>query len=224
MGQTGDLTCTAATADDGPEIATLLAGADVGGGPRAAGGRGPVMPTLDAAVVALAPRLRSFIRQRVRDDATADDLAQETLLKVYRTKAKLREGERVDAWLYRIARRVVIDHYRRQRPREKLPEQLAAESTAPVAAVETVMAQALLHYLDELPPLYREPLRLAEIEGLPLAKIALRLDLSVTAVKSRVRRGRQQLKGKIQDCCRLEFDRAGRIIDYERRPGAVGCG
>lgn len=181
-------------------------------------------PVFDAAVVALAPRLRSFIRARVRDDATADDLTQETLLKVYRTSARLRQDERIEAWLYRIARRTVIDHYRRQRTGEELPAQLAAEEKANVDAVQAVMAKALLHYLEELPLTYREPLRLAEFEGLPLAKIALRLDLSVTAVKSRVRRGRLLLKKKIQDCCRLEFDRAGRIIDYERRRGAVCCG
>ena len=55
------------------------------------------------------------------------------------------------------------------------------------------------------------------MEGLPLARIALRLDLSLTAVKSRVRRGRAMLKKKLQACCRFEFDRLGQMIGYERR-------
>jgi DNA-directed RNA polymerase specialized sigma24 family protein len=41
----------------------------------------------DAGVLQMAPRLRAFLRRRVRDDATADDLTQETLLKVYRSRA-----------------------------------------------------------------------------------------------------------------------------------------
>jgi RNA polymerase sigma-70 factor, ECF subfamily len=68
-----------------------------------------------------------------------------------------------------------------------------------------------------MPETYREPVRLAELEGLPLAKIALRLDLSLTAVKARVRRGRAMLKKKLQDCCRFEFDRMGKVIGWERR-------
>ena len=63
----------------------------------------------------------------MRDDATADDLTQETLLKVYRSRATLRDGQRLEAWLYRIARTTVIDYYRRKRPTEELPAALAAE-------------------------------------------------------------------------------------------------
>ncbi|MDP3069371.1 MAG: sigma factor [Opitutaceae bacterium] len=63
----------------------------------------------DHAVTELAARLRGFIRRRVRDEATADDLAQETLLKVYRSRATLRDGQRLEAWLFRIARTTLID-------------------------------------------------------------------------------------------------------------------
>ena len=71
--------------------------------------------------------------------------------------------------------------------------------------------------LQALARFEREPVRLAELEGLPLAKVALRLGLSLTAVKTRVRRGRAMLKKKLQDCCRFEFDRMGKVIGWERR-------
>jgi RNA polymerase sigma-70 factor, ECF subfamily len=201
----------------------------------------------DTAVTDLSAKLRAFVRRRVRDDATADDLAQETLLKVYRSRATLRDGQRLEAWLYRIARRTLIDHYRRTRPseelpatlaadaagegetpraaalaalramREELPEKLETASSVEADAMRAAVVKSIQSFLEELPPLYREPVRLAEIEGLPLAKIALRLGLSLTAVKSRVRRGRAMLKDKLQACCRFEFDRLGRVIGYERR-------
>ncbi|MFA5056925.1 MAG: RNA polymerase sigma factor SigZ [Opitutaceae bacterium] len=173
--------------------------------------------TFDRGVLEMAPRLRGFIRRRVRDDATADDLTQETLLKVYRSREKLRDGARLDAWLYRVARTTVIDHYRRQRPMEELPPALAAERRDEVAALREAVMQSTRRFLEELPAAYREPVRLAELEGLPLAKIALRMNLSLTAVKSRVRRGRAMLKGKLQDCCRFEFDALGKVIGWERR-------
>ncbi len=178
----------------------------------------------DTAVTGITAKLRGFIRRRVRDQATADDLAQETLLKVYRSRSGLRDGQRLEAWLYRIARTTIADHYRRQRPGEPLPADLAEETNAGADEVTQVMTRALRRFLAELPLAYREPVRLAEFEDLPLAKIALRLGLSLTAVKSRVRRGRAMLRKQLQDCCRLEFDRLGKIIDYDRRdPHACAC-
>jgi RNA polymerase sigma-70 factor, ECF subfamily len=177
----------------------------------------------DTTVAEFSGKLRAFIRRRVPDDATADDLAQETMLKVFRSRAALRDNQRVEAWLYRIARRTLVDFYRRRRPGGELPANLAAESAEPADEVTAAMARSLRMFLEELPEAYREPVRLAEFAGLPLAKIALRLGLSLTAVKSRVRRGRGMLKKKLQDCCRLEFDRLGKIIGYERRGPGCAC-
>lgn len=176
----------------------------------------------DSAVADFSTRLRAFVRRRVRDDATADDVTQEALLKVFRSRETLRDGQRLEAWLYRIARTTLIDHYRRQRTSEELPEALAAESIDEIAPLREAIAISTKCFLEELPVAYREPVRLAELEGLPLAKIALRLDLSLTAVKSRVRRGRAMLKQKLQACCRIEFDRHGKVIGYERRK-PCGC-
>jgi RNA polymerase sigma-70 factor, ECF subfamily len=83
--------------------------------------------------------------------------------------------------------------------------------------IREAMMRTTVRLVDELPERYRVPVRLSELEGMPLAKIALRLGLSLTAVKSRVRRGRQRLKQQLQDCCRFEFDRQGRVIGWERR-------
>jgi RNA polymerase sigma-70 factor (ECF subfamily) len=173
--------------------------------------------SFDANVLEVAPRLRSFLRRRVRDDATADDLAQETLLKAYRSRAVLHDGTRLEAWLFRVARTTLIDHYRRQKPTEEARAELEAESRDEVASLRAAIAASTCRFLDDLPESYREPVRLAELEGLPLAEIALRLNLSLTAVKSRVRRGRQMLKRKLQACCRFEFDRLGQVIGWERR-------
>lgn len=177
----------------------------------------------DSAVTELRAKLRAFLRRRVRDDATADDLTQETLLKVYRSRDTLRDDQRLESWVYRIARTTLIDYYRRMRPSEELPDALAAESEDETAAFRKAVSASTARFLEDLPEAYREPVRLAELEGMPLAKIALRMGLSLTAVKSRVRRGRAMLKKKLQDCCRFEFDRAGRVIGWERRQRCA-CG
>lgn len=178
----------------------------------------------DGAVAEFAVKLRAFIRRRVRDDATADDLTQETMLKVFRSRAALRDGQRLEAWLYRIARTTLIDFYRRTKPTEELPESLSAESGDEIAQLRLAVMASTQRFLEELPEAYREPVRLAELQGLPLAKIALRSGLSLTAVKSRVQRGRAMLKKKLQDCCRFEFDRHGTVISWERRQPVKPCG
>ena len=188
--------------------------------PHAAGPAG-----FDEQIAGFVTRLRSFIRSRVRDTATADDLTQETLLKVYRSRATLLDNQRLEAWLYRIARRTIIDHYRQQKPAEELPANLTGEpSDFQDTSMRDELNLSLRRFLEELPVAYREPVRLAEFEGLPLAKIALRLDLGLTAVKSRVQRGRALLKKKLQACCRFELDRFGQIIACERHlPASTGC-
>ncbi|MCF7688471.1 MAG: sigma-70 family RNA polymerase sigma factor [Cephaloticoccus sp.] len=185
----------------------------------------PISGTVfDEAVVGFISKLRSFVRRRVADDATADDLTQETLFRIYRARntAKLPDTQRLEAWIYRIARNTLISYYRKQRPVSELPELLVAEPLEKEDEFRLAVLAAMRRFLGELPIIYREPVRLAELEGLPLAKIALRLNLSLSAVKARVRRGRVMLRKKLQACCRFEFDRMGKVIDWERRK-PCGC-
>jgi RNA polymerase sigma-70 factor (ECF subfamily) len=171
----------------------------------------------DGSVTEFVAKLRGFIRARVPDDATADDLTQETLLKVYRSRGSLREDDRLEAWLYRIARRTLIDYYRKRRPNEELPASLKSESKDEVSAIRDAVLFSTIRFMEALPDSYRVPLQLSEFEGMSMAKIADRLGVSLTAVKSRIRRGRQMLKKKLQDCCHFEFDQHGKVIGWERR-------
>jgi RNA polymerase sigma-70 factor (ECF subfamily) len=171
----------------------------------------------DADVTEFVGKLRGFIRARVPDEATADDLTQETLLKVYRSRASLRDDDRLEAWLYRIARRTLIDYYRKRSPNEELPASLKSESEDEVRSIRDAVLFSTIRFMEELPELYRVPLQLSELEGTSMSKIASRLRLSLTAVKARIRRGRQMIKKKLQDCCHFEFDQHGKVISWERR-------
>lgn len=171
----------------------------------------------DVEVTEFAVKLRAFIRARVPDDPTADDLTQETLLKVYRSRAALRDDDRLESWLYRIARRTLIDYYRKHRPREQLRVEMASESKDETRAFREAVLSSTIRYMEHLPSEYGVPLKLFELDGIPMAEIASRLGLSLAAVKSRIRRGRQMLKKNLQDCCYFEFDQHGRAIGWERR-------
>jgi RNA polymerase sigma-70 factor (ECF subfamily) len=171
----------------------------------------------DTGVTEFVEKLRAFIRARVPDDATADDLTQETLFKVYRSRASLRDDDRLEAWLYRIARRTLIDYYRKRRPSEELPTSLKGKSQDEVDAIRDAVLISTIRFMEELPDTYRVPLQLSELEGMTMVKVARRLGLSLTAVKSRIRRGRLMIKRRLQDCCHFEFDQHGKVIGWERR-------
>jgi RNA polymerase sigma-70 factor (ECF subfamily) len=71
--------------------------------------------------------------------------------------------------------------------------------------------------ISTLPAPYRDALVLTEFEGLTQKEMAERLGISLSGAKSRVQRGREQLKRMLLERCQFEFDRLGRIIDCKPR-------
>jgi RNA polymerase sigma-70 factor (ECF subfamily) len=169
-----------------------------------------------------APRVRSFVRRQVKCAADADDLAQQTLLKAFRSRDSLRDERRLRAWLFRIARRTIIDYYRRRRPNEPFTDPTAESSCAEVDLISAAVARAALCYLGTLSEEYRMAVQMADYEGLPHAEIATRLGISLAAAKSRVRRGRQRIRALMDECCLMVYDGRGKVVDYERRRPCAG--
>jgi len=75
--------------------------------------------------------------------------------------------------------------------------------------------------VDSLPADYRQALLLTEYQGLTQRELAQKLGLSVSGAKSRVQRAREKLKAMLLDCCHFEFDRRGKVIDYQ--PNCACC-
>ena len=68
-------------------------------------------------------------------------------------------------------------------------------------------------FVERLPAIYREVITLSELEDVPHAEIARRLAVSVSGVKSRVQRGREQLHKLLTDCCEIALDARGGVVD-----------
>jgi RNA polymerase sigma factor (sigma-70 family) len=134
------------------------------------------------------PRLRALAFAVLGEREEAEDVVQETLLRAYLGLATLREPERFGSWLGTIA--VNLARMRRRRPRrETMPlEELAAPA---LDEVETGVGAALA----ALPREARELLLMHYVEGLSCAEIADRLSLSSGAVRVRLHRARERLRG-----------------------------
>ena len=75
--------------------------------------------------------------------------------------------------------------------------------------------------IKDLPEKYRDAVLLTDIKGLTQKQLSKKLDISVSGAKSRVQRGREQLRETLLKCCHLEFNRSGKIVEY--RPKTDNC-
>jgi len=181
-------------------------------------------------------RLRTFIARRVDSEADADDILQDVFLRIHRHVGSLQRRERLVSWLFQVTRNAIVDYYRAPGRRRELPagpaddlerggehvlsrvEDLDGESLA----ARRELATCLGLMVEQLPPLYRDAVRLVDLEGLPQQEAAARLGITVSGMKSRVQRGRQALEHLLHACCQFDLDAGGRVTDYQ--PRGDGCG
>ena len=172
-------------------------------------------------------QLRHYIRKQVRDEGAAEDILQEVFLRIHAHGATVRTEEKLTGWLYQVTRNAITDHYRRRSGDRSspLPEDAADRFAMPEADEIEQAIQALLPcvraMVEALPHPYREALMLTEYEGLSQRALADQLGLSFSGAKTRVQRAREKLRTLLLACCHLEFDHAGRVIDYH--PDCACC-
>jgi RNA polymerase sigma-70 factor (ECF subfamily) len=139
----------------------------------------------------------------------AEEVAQETLLKVFDNFDQLREPERVRAWVFRIAKNVCLMHRRRSvfAPAHELSlEELPAAAEVPESIdppegelLRSELRAVIDRVIAELPPTYRAVVLLRDMEELSTEETAQVLDLSIDVVKTRLHRGRAAMRQKL-DC------------------------
>jgi RNA polymerase sigma-70 factor (ECF subfamily) len=178
-------------------------------------------------------RLRSdvsrLVARRLPTRADVEDVVQDVLVRVWKHGVSLRDDERFGAWLSRVAYTAAADHMRaRQRhPLAKYdaPEEPDTGETAPLTEgqadggpdAKELIAAVLRPFVAALPPPYAETVALSELEDLPHAAIAARVGVSVSAVKSRVQRGRELLRQMLERCCEIGLDARGAPVSCEMR-------
>jgi RNA polymerase sigma-70 factor (ECF subfamily) len=173
-------------------------------------------------------QLRRFVRSRVRDEQAADDIVQDVFLRIHTHGAALHHQEKLASWLYQIARHTIADYFRRQlaEPTHPLPhdaaERFAASDDDPTDAHIRALLPCVRAMVQALPTPYREALQMTEYDGLTQQALAQRSGLSLSGAKSRVQRARDKLRMLLLACCHLEFDHAGRVVDYH--PDCACCG
>lgn len=170
--------------------------------------------------------LQQFIRRRVSDDATAEDLLQDVFLNIHQHVDTLRDVKKLESWIYQLTRNAIIDYYRSTRPTTSLdvPETLQLPEDLPNEDVVSELFPCVRAMVMSLPAQDRQALILTEYQGLTQKELAERLGLSLSGAKSRVQRARAKLKQQLLDCCHFELDRRGHVIDYQPRCSCCSTG
>jgi RNA polymerase sigma-70 factor, ECF subfamily len=170
----------------------------------------------------LEAKLRPFIARRVRAETDVDDVVQEVFLRMQRGLVGLRDDERFGPWVYRVARNAIVDHLRVSRKHPVVDADGNEEQTPPTdeddGKVEAMVAGYLAPFVATLASPYREAITLVELEGLTHKQAAEMLGISLSGMKSRVQRGRAQLRKALDACCSIALDARGRILTCEPRP------
>jgi RNA polymerase sigma-70 factor (ECF subfamily) len=151
-------------------------------------------------------RLLGYLQRMVSDTATAEELVQETFLRVHRARDRYQPDARFSTWLYRIATNVALNELRRPRRRrphssvddEQAPLSLVAGGAGPEVLVQARQAaRDLARELERLPERQRMALWLSAVEGFSYAEVAEALETSDKSVKSLVHRARATLAERL---------------------------
>ncbi len=170
----------------------------------------------------LSAKLRSFLLQRLSDPQVAEDLLQETFLRIHKKLDDVADEQRITAWVFQIARNLAIDHYRTKGrdPAVEMPDDVRAPTHEPENMNEEVIGW-LPAMIAQLPDTYREAVELYELKEMPQQQIAEQLNISLSGAKSRVQRGRAKLKSLLFECCSFDRDSHGNVIDYRKNSAAT---
>ncbi len=146
----------------------------------------------------LSPRLQRYFLAQLASRTDADDLLQETWLRVHRVRHTYRPGEPVMPWFFAIARHVRLDHYRRVVRRRSREAQLDETTEAlAVAPGQHDSAEGLEALLAPLTDSQREVIEMLKVEGLSLEEVARATSSSVGSVKQRVHRAYRALRSHL---------------------------
>ena len=153
----------------------------------------------------LLPRLMGVAQRMLSDVAEAEDVVQETMLRLWKIAPDWQEGEaQVSTWAYRVAMNLCTDRLRKRRfvsdtPLDAMPDPADTSQDVADRMQDDARVRALHHAIADLPERQRAAVVMRHFEGLSNPEIAAIMDIGVEAVESLTSRGRRTLKQALAD-------------------------
>ena len=161
--------------------------------------------------------IRAFLANHAGSAFEADDLLQDVFLKALLQGKDFCDLDNPRAWLFHVARNLLVDRLRLTKEQVPLPEDLCAESVCVLEPVD-LLSQCLPRVLTEIPAQDREAILLCDMHGMLQKDYARHLGLTLPAAKSRLQRARLRLRAQLAEACQVKFDAAGKVCCFVPRP------
>ncbi|MCC2689224.1 MAG: polymerase subunit sigma-70 [Rhizobiaceae bacterium] len=163
-----------------------------------------------AAILAEIPRLRRYARALLHDADAADDLVQDCLERALLRLDNWQTGESPRRWLFTIMHHLFVDQMRKSRRRSEVVMLTLDDSEAlssPATQTETIASREIVDALQAVSPDRRAALLMVGIEGFSYAEAANILGIPAGTLMSRIARGREELRGLLDDASRRRMIR-----------------
>jgi RNA polymerase sigma-70 factor (ECF subfamily) len=161
--------------------------------------------------------IRQFLVHRTGNKDDADDLLQELFIKALRQGGAFCQIDNPRAWLFHVARNLIVDRLRLTKTQVPLPDDLCAEPEPELPPIDG-LSQCIPRVLSELSPVDREAIVLCDLQGMTQQAYAQRVGLTLPAAKSRLQRARARLQAQLVSACHVSFDEAGAVCCFVPRP------
>jgi RNA polymerase sigma-70 factor (ECF subfamily) len=149
-------------------------------------------------------RFLSFLTHRLGNPADAEEILQAAFVKSVEKSDSIRDGETAVAWFYRLLRNAVIDHYRHQDAERRALERLAGMSTD-IETPEPDFENAVCHCVHDLLPTLKDDysalLTRVDLEGAPIAEVAVELGMTPNNTRVKLHRARTALRKQLELSC-----------------------
>lgn len=159
--------------------------------------------------------LEGFINSRIKDRDITKDILQDVFIKIQNNIGALKDESKLSSWIYQITRNAINDYFRGLKP------QIEINDYNPVVEEQnfdnTELEKCIKPFVNQLDDKYKEALILTEFEGLTQKQLAQKLNLSYSGAKSRVQRAKENLKKLFTDCCAIQSDTYGNVVDYKQK-------
>lgn len=166
--------------------------------------------------------LLSYVRSKIRSKEDAEDILQNIFTKISANAASLSEKEKIQNWLFTVTRNAVIDYYRVNSKKQNVElDQKFSEQLLDEEIVDSTkgLDQCVATMINLLPDEYREIIIDAELHGVKQKDLAEKYNMAYPSMRSRVQRGRERLKQLFYNCCHIETDSHGNVLQASGRPG-----
>ena len=169
---------------------------------------GPVLNELLHPLFENQSAFHTFLRGRLRDDAIAEDLFQQSMIRAVERHPSLKNTESVVTWFYQILRHALIDYYRSQGAEARRNESFLQELTVTgndkepsIDDVQETVCMCLHRLLPSLRSNYAELIRRIDLEGESPKHVGEELKISPNNLTVRLHRARQALRASLEQAC-----------------------